>query len=271
MKKVIVIILTLVILMNTRMISNGASGMIPITMYLNGSFIATDVSPYTSNGTTYVPIKALTDAIGIDNVYYKGEDKSVTISDVHKSIKLFINQSYVLVNNHEYYINARPTIIDGRTMVPVEFIAENFGCEITWDKLTRSLLITKENLPKKMKVAENSYVPEDVLWLARIVHVEARGAEYECKLAVANVVLNRRNSNLFPNSIYDVIFQPGQFPPAHKSGFTEIIPSDESIRAAKNALNGENNISKSLYFNNRPFNSKANDLFKIIDGEYFYF
>jgi hypothetical protein len=271
MKRVLIFLLTFVIVINIRVTSNGASDVIPITMYLNGTFIATDVLPYTSNGLTYVPIKSLTDALGIETVYYKAEDNSVTISDVHKTIKLFINQSYVLVNNHEYYIDGRPTIVDGRTMVPVEFVAENFGCKIAWDKLTHSLLITKENLPKILDTPKNEYYPEDVLWLARVVHVEARGTEYECKLAVANVVVNRRYSHLFPNSIYDVIFQPGQFPPAHKSGFSEIIPSDECIRAAKNALNGENNVSKSLYFNNRPFNSKANDLFKIIDGEYFYF
>lgn len=271
MKKIIILFLTLVLMINTSIMSNGASSLIPITMYLNGSFIATDVTPYTSNGTTYVPIKALTDALGIENVYFKAEDNSVTISDVHKTIKLFINESYVLVNNREYYINARPTIVNGRTMVPLEFIAESFGCDIAWDQLTHSLLLTKDNLPKKVEVAKESYAPEDVLWLARIVHVEARGTEYECKLAVANVVINRRDSHLFPNSIYDVIFQPGQFPPAYKNGFTEITPSEESVKAAKNALNGENNISEALYFNNRPFKSKADDLFKIIDGEYFYY
>lgn len=269
MRKIIMIMVTFGLLFNTIIVSNGASNSIPITMYMNGNHIATDVLPYTSNGTTYVPIKALTDAIGITDVTFQSDEKSVTITDVRKTLKLFINQSYVLVNNHEYYINAQPTIVDGRTMVPLEFISENFGCEIAWDKLTRSILITKEGLSKHIKTAKD-YTPEDVLWLARIVHVEANGTEYECKLAVANVVINRKNSSFFPNTIYDVIFHPGQFPPAHKSGFSSLIPSDECIRAAKNALNGENNIANCLYFNHRPFASKSNDLYKIIDGEYFY-
>jgi len=46
----------------------------------------------------------------------------------------------------------------------------------------------------------------------------------EGKLAVANVVLNRVKSPSFPNTVYDVIFQKGQFPPAYKSGFKELVP-----------------------------------------------
>ena len=34
-----------------------------------------------------------------------------------------------------------PQIIDGRTMVPVRFIAELFGCEVSWDTITHSVII----------------------------------------------------------------------------------------------------------------------------------
>ncbi|PKM95894.1 MAG: copper amine oxidase [Firmicutes bacterium HGW-Firmicutes-1] len=271
MKKIMMILVSIVLLVGSYTFCAGSSKGIPITMYLNGSFISTDVLPFKSNGTTYVPIKPLTDALGITEVMFEKEDNSVTIVDSNKTIKLFIDQSIVWVNEREYYINARPTIVNNRAMVPLEFIAENFGCKISWDKLTGSINITKEGLQIAKNTSKDSYTPDDVLWLSRIVHVEAKGTEYECKLAVANVVLNRKNSGVFPNTIYGVIFHPGQFPPAHKSGFSSLIPYEGSIIAAKDALNGKNNISRSLYFNNRPFGSKSNDLYKIIDGEYFYY
>lgn len=34
-----------------------------------------------------------------------------------------------------------PQIIDGRTMVPVRFIAELFGCKVDWDAITQSVII----------------------------------------------------------------------------------------------------------------------------------
>jgi len=69
--------------------------------------------------------------------------------------------------------------------------------------------------------------------------------------------------------VYDVIFQKGQFPPAYKSGFKELVPPDECIIAAKMALEGVNNIGNCLYFNNRPFTSRSGTFYKKIEGEYF--
>ena len=37
-----------------------------------------------------------------------------------------------------------PQIINGRTMVPVRFIAELFGCEVSWDANTQSVIIVSK-------------------------------------------------------------------------------------------------------------------------------
>ena len=54
---------------------------------------------------------------------------------------------------------------------------------------------------------------EDESLLARLVHAEARGEPLEGKIAVAAVVLNRLRSTEFPNSIREIIYDPGQFTP----------------------------------------------------------
>ena len=74
----------------------------------------------------------------------------------------------------------------------------------------------------------------------------------EGKLAVANVVLNRVNCSEYPDNIYDVIFDTKygtQFEPT-ANGTVFNTPSDESVAAAKAALEGENNIGDALYFYN---------------------
>jgi len=35
-----------------------------------------------------------------------------------------------------------PEIINGRTMVPVRFIAENLGCSVNWESTTKTITIT---------------------------------------------------------------------------------------------------------------------------------
>lgn len=52
------------------------------------------------------------------------------------------------------------------------------------------------------------YSEEDLYWLSRLIYAEA-GADYcsdELQLAVGSVVLNRVESDLYPDTIKDVIF-----------------------------------------------------------------
>ena len=70
----------------------------------------------------------------------------------------------------------------------------------------------------------------------------------EGKIAVAAVVLNRLRSPKFPNTIAEVIFEPGQFAPA-----ADALPTwvDERCReAVKRALDGEDPSGGALFFYN---------------------
>lgn len=91
------------------------------------------------------------------------------------------------------------------------------------------------------------YTEEDLLWLARIIHAEARGESMECKIAVGTVVLNRVASSRHPDTIYGVIFQKNQFTPA-SSGAIYNNPSEESYEAARRCLAGERTDTRILYF-----------------------
>lgn len=85
--------------------------------------------------------------------------------------------------------------------------------------------------------------------LARLVRAEAKGESYSGKVAVAEVVLNRVQSPLFPNTIEGVIYQSGQFSPVSNGAI--YTPADaESIQAVNEALSGSNLTNGALYFYN---------------------
>lgn len=92
--------------------------------------------------------------------------------------------------------------------------------------------------------------PDEMELLAKLVQVEAGGESYEGKLAVASVVMNRVNSPKFPDTLYDVIHAPNQFPPAKNGKLAKAVPSEDSIKAARAALSGENNVPGAVYFFN---------------------
>ncbi len=99
-----------------------------------------------------------------------------------------------------------------------------------------------------LKSTQNSRDNETYL-LARLVHGEARGEPYLGKVAVAAVVLNRVKSAYFPNTISGVVYQQGAFD-AVKDGQINLAPDSESIRAAKDALNGWDPTGGCLYYYN---------------------
>ena len=85
--------------------------------------------------------------------------------------------------------------------------------------------------------------------LARLVHGEARGEPYTGKVAVAAVVLNRVRSASFPNTIAGVIYQSGAFD-AVSDGQINLSPDQQSINAARDALNGWDPTGGCLYYYN---------------------
>ena len=99
----------------------------------------------------------------------------------------------------------------------------------------------------------SSYEDDDLKLLACLVYCEAGGESYEAQLAVANVVLNRKASSLYPNTISGVIYQPSQFGPASCGSLARRLnnytASGSSYTAAKAALEGTNNIGSRKNFN----------------------
>ena len=98
-------------------------------------------------------------------------------------------------------------------------------------------------------VAAASYNESETYLLGRLVHGEARGEPYVGKVAVAAVVLNRVRSSAFPNTIAGVIYQAGAFD-AVADGQINLTPDEDSLRAARDALNGWDPTGGCLYYYN---------------------
>lgn len=92
---------------------------------------------------------------------------------------------------------------------------------------------------------------DDVTLLAAIIQCEAGNELYEGQVAVGAVVMNRVRVAGYPGSIYEVIYQRGQFPPAGNGSVAKIVsngPKASCIQAAQEALNGTDNTSGATCF-----------------------
>lgn len=94
------------------------------------------------------------------------------------------------------------------------------------------------------------YSLADLDLLSRLVTAEAKGEPYLGKIAVAEVVMNRVASKEYPDSIYGVIYQSGQFSPVG-NGMINEPATDDSIRAARTVLSTyKGNPDGALYYYN---------------------
>ena len=91
---------------------------------------------------------------------------------------------------------------------------------------------------------------EQVYLLAALCRHEAGQRSYEGALAVANVVINRMRNGYWGTSMESVIYAPNQFQYVNDGALNAYLanPPAICIEAARDALDGLNNISDYLFF-----------------------
>lgn len=191
------------------------------------------------NGVTYVPLRALLNALGGWEVSWdSGQRAAVAVSG---SSRLTASPAQGAVTVDGDTRPGRVYVQEGVTYVPLRTIAELLGGTAEWDRYFQGAAVTSPD------AAHNAV---DFYWLSRIISAESRGEPMEGQIAVGNVVLNRVSSGDFPDSIPEVIFDDEngvQFEPV-SNGTVAGEPTELSLEAARRALSGENTAGDALYF-----------------------
>ena len=119
-----------------------------INMTVNGVYIYTDVPPFIENDRTMVPARFIGDALGA-TAAWDDETRVVSITAPDGMIIKLMNGD---VNMHIIrgesitivQMDVTTIIKDGRTFVPVRFIAEALGLEVEWINETRTVSLWSE-------------------------------------------------------------------------------------------------------------------------------
>ena len=145
-----------------------------------------------------------------------------------------------------YYSGSVDGIYGSRTVEAVEYFQEKNGLAV--DGRAGPETLAALGLPS------GSYSPgEDVsgelALLARLISAEARGEPYAGQVAVGAVVLNRVEHPSFPNTIAEVIYQPGAFSCLLDGQWDEPV-ADSAYAAARDALSGADPSGGAIYYFN---------------------
>lgn len=243
-----------------------------VTVAVNGRTLFRS-APLLINSNTYLPADAFFDFIGCDCGEIVVHDGGYTIeangravfcpsAAFHCPSDCFVStvgdgDGKIAVRGDKITVSvavngnglAEGDIPDGNIlMIPARAAAQLAECEIIWDGDSSTAYF----IGGRSSVADGDdvYYPSDLLWLSRIVEAESGGESFIGKLAAANVVLNRIASPDYPGDMYSVIFDRRfgvQFTPT-ANGRIYNTPSEESVRAAKAALEGYTLSKDALFF-----------------------
>lgn len=131
----------------------------------------------------------------------------------------------------------------GDTMKESKWFLISIGCLISWviiilcvEKVITAHAQVKEYGVSQEEIAEEAYY-DSLELLAICVEAEAGNQDLEGKRMVVDVILNRVDSEDWPDTIPEVIMQPYQFSSYWDGGMNSVLePSEETFQAVQMEL-----------------------------------
>lgn len=162
---------------------------------------------------------------------------------------------YMTANGRYLYAPEGYLEIDGRIYLPAHILERALGIQVTvyGDPVRAEVSTLPLNIIQGGENYYETHVPsEDMYWLSRIIYAEAKEQPLAGQIGVGNVVMNRVQSDSFPDTVFDVIYDREytvQFDPAATGG-VKGEPDEMSVIAACLCFEGYNTVGESLYFVN---------------------
>jgi hypothetical protein len=106
--------------------------------------------------------------------------------------------------------------------------------DINWDEYE---VVVEEEATETVEESLEEYLGwtnEDYERMAHLVYAEGGSQGYDCMLYIGSVVLNRIESDRYPNTIKDVVNQKGQY--SVKNWYMNRTPSEEAYEVVEELL-----------------------------------
>ncbi len=99
-----------------------------------------DASPYIEDGRSYIPVRALGEAMGAE-VLWDADNRTAVLQKDGLEIEIPIGQSQGLLNGEPFELLGSAQLRDSRTYVPARAVAEALGGRVWWDDVHHEVVI----------------------------------------------------------------------------------------------------------------------------------
>lgn len=108
---------------------------------VNGNALSFDVPPVIQNGRVLVPMRNIFGALGA-TVNWDSSTQTVTATEGSTFVSLVIGSTNANEGGTSVNLDVPPEIINGRTFVPLRFVGDALGCQVTWDATSQTVTIS---------------------------------------------------------------------------------------------------------------------------------
>ncbi|MFS0725541.1 N-acetylmuramoyl-L-alanine amidase [Paenibacillus sp. 1P07SE] len=98
------------------------------------------------DGNVIIPIRIVTENLGF-KVNWEAQTRKIDITDGSRTVGLTIGSKTAIVNGVEMQLLAAPVLKDGVTSVPLRFVSEQMGMNVSWDDQTKTATVTSPEPP----------------------------------------------------------------------------------------------------------------------------
>ena len=117
-------------------------GQTGIKVFVQGSQPSFPVAPFIEHSRTMVPLAVVEQTLGAQ-VSWNGSTRTVTIATAGGTVQLTIDSRTAVVDGTGVTLDAAPTIVDSRTIVPLYFLSQVLGDQVQWDGTSRTVVVTQ--------------------------------------------------------------------------------------------------------------------------------
>ncbi|MBQ7040112.1 MAG: copper amine oxidase N-terminal domain-containing protein, partial [Clostridia bacterium] len=135
MKRIFSLLLVCFMLAGILSVPAAAEG---ITVILNGEQLQFDVEPIIINGRTMVPMRAIFEALGCTVAWDGDTQQAIGIKNGNKVV-VAIGNTAAYIGGEFTEIDQPPVLMNSRTLVPLRFVSEAYGCEVDWNGDTQTV------------------------------------------------------------------------------------------------------------------------------------
>lgn len=101
---------------------------------------------------------------------------------------------------------------------------------------------------EEVKEEENKINQDDVDLLARLIYAETNTLSYEAQSYAGSVALNRVKHKNYPDTLYEVVYQKGQYACVNDGHLENANPTDEQYKLAEDLLTNGSVLPDSVIY-----------------------